>query len=313
MALNPKLADVYLSLGQVYCQQGNREEAHRYFKQAENLQPQLPALHRVWGLSLLECYANEEALEKLETACKGGFTDGFAATSLGLSIAQLRLGKLNEASNTAVEALTQFPSHVGLWHLKGCLAIKQSGLQEAQHWFREALKLQPDFIQSQLNLAICQLQEGDVTEVVRKLRALYRTHQENSPLVVTYYGLALMASGDIAEAEIKFKQALALDSGYTKAMAALVMLYIKKDVQAEALQQFMVQIEDHDLKYPPTYWVWAKVLANLHLAQQLKAETFEQAARLQWEALQQRETWLQSTPLEACLSVAPWRLWLLEP
>ena len=104
LALNPKLADVYLSLGQVYCQQGNREEAHRYFKQAENLQPQLPALHRVWGLSLLECYANEEALEKLETACKGGFTDGFAATSLGLSIAQLRLGKLNEASNTAVEA-----------------------------------------------------------------------------------------------------------------------------------------------------------------------------------------------------------------
>jgi tetratricopeptide (TPR) repeat protein len=210
-------------------------------KQAENLKPQLHALHRVWGLSLLECCRNEEALEKLETACNGGFTDGFAATSLGLTIAKLRLGKIEEASNTAVEALAQFPTHVGLWHAKGCLTIKQSGLEEAKHWFKEALKLQPDFMQSQLNLCMCQLQEGDVTEVVRKLRALYRTKQETSPLVVTYYGLALLASGDVAEAEMKFKQALALDAGYTKAMAALIMLYVQKDIEAEALQQFMIQ------------------------------------------------------------------------
>ena len=313
LALNPQLADVYLSLGQMYCQQGKQEDAYIYFKQAENLQPQLPALHRVWGLSLLECYRNEEALEKLETACNGGFTDGFAATSLGLTIAKLRLGKIEEASNTAVESLAQFPTHVGLWHAQGCLAIKQSGLAEAKHWFKEALKLQPDFMQSQLNLCMCQLQEGDATEVVRKLRALYRTKQETSPLVVTYYGLALLASGDVAEAEIKFKQALASDAGYTKAMAALIMLYVQKDIEAEALQQFMIQIEDNELTHSPAYWLWAKALVNFQLAKKLNAETFEQAGNLQWEQLQQRETWLKSTAFADCLTVTPWRLWLLEP
>ena len=313
LALNPKLPDVYLSLGQVYCQQGNRNDAYTYFQQAETLSPQLPALHRVWGLSLLECQRNQEALDRLILACNGKTFDGFAATSLGITIAQLRLGKLDEANNTAVEALSHFPTHVGLWHAKGCLAVKQSGLNEAQHWFKEALKLQPDFIQSQLNLAICQLQEGEYTEVVRKLRALYRVKQESSPLVVTYYGLALMASGDLTEAEVKFKQALALDAGYTKAMAGLIMLYVQKDIEAEPLQQFMVQIEDEALAFPPACWLWAKSLANLQIAKKLEAETFQQAGNSLWEQLQQTEPWLKQTPFAACETITPWRLWLLEP
>jgi tetratricopeptide (TPR) repeat protein len=313
LALNPKLPDVYLSLGQVFCQQDKRDDAYTYFKQAEQLNPQLPALQRVWGLSLLECQRNEEALERLVRACNGKASDGFAATSLGLTIAQLRLGKLEEAHNTAVEALSQFPTHVGLWHAKGCLAVKQSGLTEAQHWFKEALKLQPDFIQSQLNLAICQLQEGDTAEVVRKLRALYRTKQATSALVVTYYGLALMASGDLQEAELKFKQALALDAGYTKAMAGLVMLYVQKEIEVDALQQFMIQIEDNQLGCVPACWLWAKAIVNAYLSQKLGTETVAQAGRLQWEALQQAETWLKPISFEACLSITPWRLWLLEP
>jgi protein O-GlcNAc transferase len=313
LALNPKLADVYLSLGQVYCQQGNPTDAYAYFEQAEQLHPQLPALHRVWGLSLLEIYRNEEALEKLEIACKQGFSDEFAATALGLTIAQFRLAQYEVANNTAVEALVQFPTHVGLWHVKGCLAMKQSGLEEAKHWFKEALKRDPDFIQSHLNLSICQLQEGDITEVVRKLRALYRIKQETSPLVVTYYGLALMASGDWQEAEVKFKQALALDSGYTKALTALVMLYVEQGISAEALQQFMLQIDDVQLTHCPAYWLWAKALANYHLASQLSAETFRQAGQQQWGQLQQREPWLKPTAFDQCLSIVPWRLWLLEP
>ena len=75
----------------------------------------------------------------------------------------------------------------------------------------------------------------------------------------------------------------------------------------------MIQIEDNELTHSPAYWLWAKALVNFQLAKKLNAETFEQAGNLQWEQLQQRETWLKSTAFADCLTVTPWRLWLLEP
>jgi tetratricopeptide (TPR) repeat protein len=324
LALNPKLPDVYLSLGQVYCQQGNPSEADIYFEQAEKLNPLLPALQRVWGISLLERHLNEAAIEKFKTACHntGGETachDGFPETSLGLAVAQLRLGLLEQASNTTVSALIHFPDNVGLWHTKGCIASKQyqSNLTEALYCFETALTHQSDFIQAQLNLAICKLQEdsANALEVVRTLRVLYREKQQHSPLVVTYYGLALMAQGDITEAEVKFKQALTLDTGYTKAMAALLMIYVKQNIEPATLQQFMTQIEETETQQQPlpTCWLWAKALVNYHLWQTTNAEVCEQAGRVQWERLQQAEPWLKPTAFEECLTVQPWRLWLLMP
>jgi tetratricopeptide (TPR) repeat protein len=323
LALNPKLPDVYLSLGQVYCQQGNPTEADNYFEQAEKLNPALPALHRVWGISLLERHLNEAAVEKLKTACRntGDATtchDGVPETPLGLAVAQLRLGLLEQASNTAVSALIHFPNHTGLWYTKGCIAAKQyqHTLAEAKHCFETALTHQSNFLQAQLNFAICQLQEdvANALEVVRTLRVLYREKQQTSPLVVTYYGLALLAQGDTTEAEAKFKQALTLDSGYTKAMAALVMIYVKQSIEPAVLQQFMTQIEEVETEQPlPTCWLWAKALVNYHLWQTTGAEVCQQAGRVQWERLQQEEPWLKATGFDACLSVQPWRLWLLTP
>jgi tetratricopeptide (TPR) repeat protein len=156
-----------------------------------------------------------------------------------LSVAQLRLGHLQEATANARRALTlgksRSPAEV---HCTLGVALAAAGQRdEAADQFLEALRHEPDRVEAHLNLASVLAEHGRWTEAIGHYRAALRQDPDN---VVAHFdlGCALAEAGEAALATAEEHEVHRLAARDPAARHSIGLALITAGKPEEALAQF---------------------------------------------------------------------------
>lgn len=163
-----------------------------------------------------------EQVGKAYEAARAHPRDGEANGDLGML---LDLYKRREFAATCYERAHHLDPKSFRWlYYLGTLRTEQGDRESATAAFREALRLQPDYLPARLKLAESLLTSGHLEEAGRMYEAIIRDHPK---VAEAYYGLGRIrtAKGDLPEAVESYKKACELFPAYGAAHYALARAY----------------------------------------------------------------------------------------
>jgi tetratricopeptide (TPR) repeat protein len=158
--------------------------------------------------------------------------------------ARNKLGNRDPAAAVAhlKKAVALAPQFCEAWNSLGTLAYKSGDLQLAESYFREALKQDPDYYPSMVNLGGTLLSQGRSDDALPLNLSAVRTMPDDA-LAHSQLGLNYYYLGQFTEAEECLKKAVSLDPGhFSYPQLTLANIYLgKKDFAsaARALEQFI--------------------------------------------------------------------------
>ena len=199
-------AEAQRNLGNAYLRGGKYGAAVAEFKAALLLVPRDYDLMYDIGLVYLMWNNPEEAIPYFENCLKLNDDYGPAINSLGN--AYLMLGEYDKAISyfqKINETILYATPHMPLTNM-GLAYYKKGDYVKAEQCYREALKIEPDFVNALVLLGELQLQKGSAREALRNLQRAVRL--DDSAVVQYYLGLAYVANGDRANAAKMFENIL---------------------------------------------------------------------------------------------------------
>ncbi|XP_054721235.1 protein O-mannosyl-transferase TMTC2-like, partial [Uloborus diversus] len=165
LSYRSNMADVRYNLGILLQEQGRYEEALHSYKLAIQFRPRLAMAHLNMGLVLGILGRKEEAAEVYRHCAEldsAGLKDPKMHESTRIS-ALFNLGRLyadegkyEEAVVVYHEAVQKMPEHYqpqSLYNMMGEAYFKMGHFMDAEHWYREALRVKPDHIPAHLTYA----------------------------------------------------------------------------------------------------------------------------------------------------------------
>lgn len=248
-------AGSYVNRGNELARRGQFEEAEENFRKALALEPGLAEAHRNLGTLLLETGRPGEALESCRRAAAARPHDADAQETAGAAL--LELGRVEEAIACYRRALAIRPATVTAWHslantlaglgrfdealeayrraieldpnaaalhnnlgslLRGC-----GRLEEAVACFNRSLELDPGFAQAQANLGLAHRLLGWTREARASCLRALELEPGFAPALVTL-AESYADTGDFADAERLFREAIAADGESAEAWAGLARL-----------------------------------------------------------------------------------------
>jgi tetratricopeptide (TPR) repeat protein len=237
--LAPTLPAAFVNLGAAYMQHHQYGEAIQPLKKSLELNPNLPGAEQMLGYALLMRGYPQEAIPHLEKV--------HAVDALG--IAQVRVGKFNEAIGNLTAALAKDPSDPELLYYLGraagllskeandalqdryaetarahqALAENYAVLRQvpdAEKNYREALRVQPDARGIHLALGQLYANERDWPKAEEEFRAETKL-QPGDAESAYWLGNALLQGGKIKEAQAELERADRLRPGMPETLYAL--------------------------------------------------------------------------------------------
>ena len=177
-------------------------------------------------VSSAQLSVSENALKEYEKASK----------KLGTSDVEGAIAHLKKA--VALQ-----PQFVDAWNTLGTLAYKSGQFLLAEGYFREALRHQPDYYPSMVNLGGALLSQGKLEEALPVNKAAVQARPDDA-LAHCQLGLNFYYLQGFAEAEKSLKQATLLDPGhFSYPQLPLAEIYLWKQDFASAeheLKQFLI-------------------------------------------------------------------------
>jgi tetratricopeptide (TPR) repeat protein len=223
--LDPKLAEGFLDLGEVYMENHDYGAAIAPLKHALDLSPDLLPAHRLLGYALLAQGFAEEAIPHLDRAHEHA----------ALGIAQIDTGQLQQAAANLQEALAKRPNDQDLLYYLGRasgLLSKQAidtllaaypdsprshqalaenyfvlrQMPQAEKEFREALRLRPDIPGLHLELGLVYAGASQWTKAEQEFRAESKLQPGNAEAAYRL-GTALLQEGRARQALAELQRA----------------------------------------------------------------------------------------------------------
>jgi tetratricopeptide (TPR) repeat protein len=182
--LNPKNADSYNNIGNIYMKQGNMKDAILYYKTALPLQSSCKELCNNIGNALSKLGYLKQALTYYEIALK------------------------NDKNYTK--------AHINLANTLSVLGNTELAMRH----YQLAAKLEPENIQNNYNRSILLLQKGYYKEASKILDKIVRSNASFKE-VCNNLGVALENLGEIDKAKEKYQQALSIDPTFIDAQQNL--------------------------------------------------------------------------------------------
>ncbi|MBI5792153.1 MAG: tetratricopeptide repeat protein [Rhodocyclales bacterium] len=160
MALNlsPDLGPAYLNQGVVAAELERHDVAEECFRQAAARMPGMPECHWRLGNALFRQRRFEEALACYETAL--GIDPALPGIRVNVGRCHGKLGRNDAAEPHYRMALEQFLQADAAYLLGVCVEARGDA-DQARALYRQALALQPDYVQAHWNLALLSLLHGD--------------------------------------------------------------------------------------------------------------------------------------------------------
>jgi tetratricopeptide (TPR) repeat protein len=143
------------------------------------------------------------------------------------------------------------PRFVDAWNTLGTLAYKSGNFPLAEAYFREALKHDPDYYPSLVNLGGALLTQGKLQDALPLNKAAVQARPDDA-LAHSQLGLNYYYLQSFMEAETYLKQATSLDPGhFSYPQLPLAEIYLmRQDLTSAAreLEQFLVLHPDAKLE-----------------------------------------------------------------
>lgn len=236
IALNPKDAIAHQDLAAAYIQVSQIEDAIGELKTAIKLAPDSPQLHYDLGTAYKLQDDAADAIPELEKAEKLNPSGYEPAYVLGLLYMQA--ARYAEAAQQLETSLKLHPQNGEGWATLGSVYNKLDRLSDAVTALRKAIRQMPDQADSHLTLASVLVKQNDSAGAAaeRKMAAdLMREHMNlQRAEVATNSGKSLLESGNLDEAIVQFRDALAFDPKYAEAHSRLAEALGKQGKAAEA-------------------------------------------------------------------------------
>ncbi|MGQ9836826.1 MAG: tetratricopeptide repeat protein [Cyanobacteriota bacterium] len=271
LSINPNMAPAHLRLGQLQIQTGQLQDGLEHLWLARRLDPgQLDIdTHLVKALlrqsqQLLSKRQPEAALESLKLA----LTLDIKSPEFQADIHQLRGEALAEQGegSAALEALEQArkfnPKRAEVLVSIAKVKILQKQYSAAIDSCWGALALKDDLPEAHHQMGIALYRLGQLKAAIAAYRTAQILKAPATPALMTDYGLALVQTGDLAQAGQQFSQALLQDPGFAPAMYGVGTILMAQGYFAEAEQRFQQALE-----LDPQLHVATAALGLLQLAQ----------------------------------------------
>jgi protein O-mannosyl-transferase len=210
LALMPRNAEAYVTLGDALGSQGDGREALVQYGRALEIEPGNAIARNNLGNALLEAGRLEDAVEQYRRAL--ATKPDFAKAHANLGDALLRLGRPDEAIAEYLNALGDDPLQPGAEANLGTALAQKGRMDEAVIHFERSLAIDPRFAIAETNLGNVLLQSGKLDEAITHYKRALEI-DPNSSAVHNNLGYALRKSGRLDEAIAHFREALALDPG----------------------------------------------------------------------------------------------------
>ena len=239
VALNPKNATAHQDLAAAYLQIDQVDDAIVELKEAIELSPDLAQLHYDLGTAYKLQDDAVDAIPELQKAEKLNPLGYEPAYVLGLLYMQV--ARYPEAAQQLETSLKLHPQNGDGWATLGSVYNRLDRLPEAAAALREAIKQMPDQSDSHLILASVLVKQSDTAGAAqeRKIAAdLMRRHMNlQRAEVATNSGKSQLASGNLDDAIIQFRDALSFDPDYAEAHLKLAEALEKQGKMAEAASE----------------------------------------------------------------------------
>jgi tetratricopeptide (TPR) repeat protein len=195
----------HLSLGAVFFQRGYLEQSETFFRLALRDDPSSAEAHYGLGSVYLKQEKLTQARASLEQAVR--FDGGFAET------------------------------RPNAWNNLGLLATREGQTETAIGYFREALRVSPDYWIALENLGNAYRQQGRWEEARAALERAVAVRPRN-PEANYSLAMVLAQGGDTARAEEYLRKSLELRPAYPEALNNLGILYLRTQRRDEAVAKF---------------------------------------------------------------------------
>jgi tetratricopeptide (TPR) repeat protein len=214
LSQNPGCWMAYNDLGLEMAQQGQTEEAWRYFQACVQLEPDSYLAHYNLGDLLAQKKDWPQAVDEYRKSIANHAY--FAAAEAHLGEALTQLNQLEEAVVHERRAVYLDPFSAQAHNDLGALLFRQGDATAAMAEYQEALRDDPASVQTHTNLA----------------------------LALTQSGVTLLQQGNVEGAESQFQEALANDPELAQAHSDLGIAYAKTGDLAQAQTQFEEALHD---------------------------------------------------------------------
>lgn len=190
-----------------------------------------------WGATR-EQECAEPTRPGMSASARSAFQDGLAAASRNdVATAQARFQTALQQDRNAYRAAYNL----------GVLADRQGQENQALDYYRQALRIQPDYEQAVDGIVSILLRRSSVTEAVNLVAPLAQQYRSNKRLQAIY-ARALTAAGRYDDAWNAARRALQCDERYVPALVALVRTSLAQGRQelAESILEQALRIDGND-------------------------------------------------------------------
>lgn len=207
---NPAAAEAARNVGEAYLAGGNLIAALRELKKAEQLNPDDHIT--MFDIGLVYYYRGryDQAVDYLQRAIrlKPGYAP--AINSLGNTYSAMgEWDKAIEAYERIIEDAFYGTPHFALSNMALAYYQKKE-FDQAERYFLEALKINPDFINALAGLGVLFIEQGRYTEAVSRLERAVRKEPKVAQLHF-HLGRAYRGAGNNARAKAEFARAAELE------------------------------------------------------------------------------------------------------
>jgi Tfp pilus assembly protein PilF len=203
------------------------DEATEMFAVYVGRRPDNPWGHYMLGLSAWKSGQFERARAAFEDALT--LDPSHVKSLVNLSRVMLDDGKPNEALARIRQAVALDSTNGDAYRVLGRVHGALGHTDDAVAAYRTALALDPDDTWSMNNMGFALVQAGRYEEALGPLARAVQIDEHGVPQFRNNLGLALERTGRFARAESLYREALSLDSGYTKAAVSLARVEGRSD------------------------------------------------------------------------------------
>ncbi len=186
----------------------------------------------------------------------------------------LQRGDAAAAEALCRRALDRNERDATAWSLLGT-ALRHRDVAAAENALRRALALDTGSMDARFHLANLLRTSERPREAIAQYRTILASAPPH-PSVLNNLGLALVADGELRDAERAFGQVLAFDPDHAQALVNIVHLLCRERRHAEALQHGARYLRRHG-DAPPEFWIDLGICHHAALEYDAAIECFERA------------------------------------
>jgi len=177
--LSPDTPAVQYANAAISLQGQNIPDAKKWMAAAEkNFSPQLNRLfaHSLYEIGWLQKQAGQQrpAVQLLSPEERASKTKAVAKTQFEQALQAFEQRDFDSAARLAEQADTAEPNQPQVLNLRGAILLEQQKYDEAEGFFKEALKVDPKFREAQFNLADVPFRNKDYTKARDRFQALLK-------------------------------------------------------------------------------------------------------------------------------------------